>query len=429
MTFMGMRGTGDWQTDQRPKSWRETILRLYPNGTAPLTAIMSKMGSEGVDDPQFHWWTKMFQQQGGDITDLKQTAGGSAYADDGSATKGDVLYAKVTEDVASHFREGHQALMRNKETYASDTVGKVVSVVKNGDSSSIGVKLLENDNDDGTRNLNYIVVSGNINPEGGVMPNPVAYDPSKWFNYTQIFRTPLSITRTAMKTKLRTDDAYKEAKREALEYHGIEQERAMLFGIPTEEIGDNGKPERTTMGLIPAIRGHKTTGYGGPAGEVDNYTVSYSGSTWIDKGEEWLDNELETIFRYGDTEKLCFAGSGAQLGIAKLVKTYGNYDFTSESVAYGIRINRWTTPFGVINMIRHPLMSFDPTLRNSMVMFEPRNLKFRYIDDTSFYSEDEKQNTGSGRKDARDEEYLTEAGLEYHHPIGWGFLTGVGLDG
>lgn len=52
MSFMGMRGTGDWVTDQRPKSWRETILYLYPNGTAPLTAIMSKMGSERVEDPQ-----------------------------------------------------------------------------------------------------------------------------------------------------------------------------------------------------------------------------------------------------------------------------------------------------------------------------------------------------------------------------------------
>lgn len=50
--FLGMRGTGDWVTDQRPKNWRETILFLYPNGTAPLTAIMSKMKSEKTDDPQ-----------------------------------------------------------------------------------------------------------------------------------------------------------------------------------------------------------------------------------------------------------------------------------------------------------------------------------------------------------------------------------------
>ena len=52
MPFLGMRGTGDWATDQRPKSWREGILYLYPNGQAPLTAIMSKLRSERCDDPE-----------------------------------------------------------------------------------------------------------------------------------------------------------------------------------------------------------------------------------------------------------------------------------------------------------------------------------------------------------------------------------------
>lgn len=50
--FLGMRGTGDWVVDQRPKNWREQILYLYPNGMAPLTALLSKMKSEKVDDPE-----------------------------------------------------------------------------------------------------------------------------------------------------------------------------------------------------------------------------------------------------------------------------------------------------------------------------------------------------------------------------------------
>lgn len=352
----------------------------------------------------------------------------SAAYTDGAGSAGATIYLNVAETVADHFRVGHQALMRNKSDYGADTMGKVVAVNKNGANSTIGVKLLESDNSSSGSKINYVVVAGNINAEGATMPDPIAYDPVKWYNFTQIFRTPLSITRTAQKTKLRTNQAYQEAKREALEYHGIEQERAMLFGIPTENVGDNGKPERTTMGLIPAIKGGYT-GHGGTAGVTDDFTSTHSGSTWLDAGEGWLDNKLEEIFRYGDTEKLAFVGSGAQLGISRLVKAYGNFEFSSETTSYGIRINRWVTPFGEINMVRHPLMSFDATMRNSMVIFEPRNIKFRYIDDTEFYGEEEKQNTGAGRKDARDEEYLTEAGLEYHHPIGWGYLNGVGQDG
>jgi hypothetical protein len=71
----------------------------------------------------------------------------------------------------------------------------------------------------------------------------------------------------------------------------------------------------------------------------------------------------------------------------------------------------------------------ESSLLGTAVIFEPKNLNFQYIDDTTFYPEGEKQNTGRGRIDGTDEEYLTEAGLEFHHPIGWGMLTGFNSDG
>jgi hypothetical protein len=52
----GLRGTDDWGTDERPKNFREMILWRNPNGSAPLTAFMSRMKSESVDDPEFSWW-------------------------------------------------------------------------------------------------------------------------------------------------------------------------------------------------------------------------------------------------------------------------------------------------------------------------------------------------------------------------------------
>ena len=55
MAFAGLRGTGDWGTDERPKNFREMILWRDPNGQTPLTALMSKMRSEATDDPEFSW--------------------------------------------------------------------------------------------------------------------------------------------------------------------------------------------------------------------------------------------------------------------------------------------------------------------------------------------------------------------------------------
>ena len=56
MAFAGLRGTGDFGVDERPKNFREMILWRNPNGSAPLTALMSKMKTEKTDDPEFAWW-------------------------------------------------------------------------------------------------------------------------------------------------------------------------------------------------------------------------------------------------------------------------------------------------------------------------------------------------------------------------------------
>lgn len=435
-TFLGMRGNGDWVPDARPKSWRETILYLYPNGKAPLTAILSKMEREAVDDPQFYWWTESFQNQGGDVTGIYKNADLSTGTGASSVSAGDVLYVNVTAAIAGHFRAGHQALLRNESDYSEDCNGKILSVVVNGSSSYMVFKALQASSGDPDSDFDRILVVGNINPEGGAMPDAVAYDPVKWYNYTQIFRTPLSITRTARKTKLRTGDQYQKAKNQALEMHSVEMEKAYLFGYPTENTGDNGQPERTTMGLLNAIRGIANATYGGyPAtytdynGNVSDFPTAKSGYTWLDAAEAWLDEQLEIIFRYGDQEKLAFCGNGVLLGLQKLVKAYGNFEFKTSTVAYGLKVTQWVTAFGTIDFIPHPLFNLETSLRNSAVVFEPRNLKFRYIDDTTFYPEGEKQNTGSGRIDGTSEEWLTEAGLEFHHPIGWGFLTGFNTDG
>ena len=429
--FLGMRGTGDWATDQRPLNWRNSILRLFPNGMAPLTAIMGQTGSERTDDPQFHWWTKSLPAQAGAITNIyTDQALTIAYVAEGVA--GTFVYVKVSELTISEIRVGHQVVMRDASDLTVDVNGKVVDRSANGASSYAKVKLLEDDDNSTLGDLSdadRLMVTGNINSEGALMPDAIAYDPTKWFNYTQIWRTPLDITRTARRTKLRTGDAYQEAKRDTLELHSLEMEKSYLFSVPTEFTGENGKPERTTLGLIPAIRGGYT-GHGGDGGTVSNYPTDadFAGQTWLQGGEEWLDTNLATMFRYGRREKLAFCGDGALLALNRLVKNGGIHTFTATTMDYGIKVVKWVTPVGTINLMTHPLFSFEPTMNFTMVIYEPQNLKFRFIDDTAFYDDPEKKNTGWTRKDGTNEEYLTEGGLEYHHPIGWGYLTGFNTD-
>ena len=431
--FLGMRGTGDWVSGQRPMNWREQILYLYPNGSAPLTAILSMMGSEAVDDPQFHWWTQEQSAVGGAVSGVFTLPDLSvAYA--GGGVVADVLYVRIATTLANRIREGHQILLRDSADYRVDVVGKVTGVSRGTLDSVLSVKLLEDDDNSidlgGTADLqdcDTFKIIGNINPEGGEMPDAIALNPVKVYNLTQIFRTPLSMTRTALKTKLRTPQQRQKAKAEALEMHSWEMELAFLWGIRTENIGDNGKPERTTMGVINFIRQYA-------AANCDDYTLNatYAGQTWAAGGETWLKNMLERIFRYGASEKLVLCGSGFLLGLDALANAGAQVNVQPGQKVYGMEITKWLTPFGTVNLKTHPLFSYDATTRNMGVVLEPKELSYRYIDDTTFYGESsQKQHSegyGQRRVDGINEEFLTEAGLEFGLPQKCGVLNGVGLD-
>ena len=433
--FLGMRGNGDWVGsdgltggDQRPMNWRQQILYLYPNGMAPLTAILSMMGGESVDDPQYHWWTQEQSAVAGDVDGIYTIADMSeAYV--GAGVAGDTIFILMTTLLANRIREGHQILLRYTSDWRVDTVGKITGVTRGAINSVVAVRLLEADANDGDSDLvdcDTFKIIGNINPEGGEMPDAIALNPSKVYNYTQIFRTPLSITRTARKTKLRTGDQYQKAKSEALEMHSWEMELAYLWGIRTENIGDNGKPERTTMGVINFIRQYA-------AANCDDYTLNatYTGQTWAAGGETWFKTMLEQIFRYGADEKLCLCGSGFLLGIDALAMTGGQINLSPAQKTYGMQILTWITPFGTIHMKTHPLFSHDATTRNMGVILEPKEMTYKYVDDTSFYGESTSklhpEGYGQRRIDGTNEEYLTECGLEFGLPQKCAVLNGVGL--
>lgn len=427
--FLGMRGTGDWVTDQRPLNWRQNILYLYPNGMTPLTAILSMMGQKEVDDAQFHWWTEQIGSVDGAVAGVFTLPDLSvAYAAGGVAE--DVLYITVTATLGNQIRAGHQILLRDASDYRVDVVGKVSDVSIAGAIAILSVILLEADNNSPDHDLSdcdTFKIIGNINSEGAEMPNAIALNPVKHYNYTQIFRSPLSITRTARKTHLRTGDDYQKAKRECLEYHSIEMELAFLWGIRTERVGDNGKPERTTMGVINYIRNNAP-------GNVDDYTLNpaYAGMTWVTGGEIWFKAMLEQIFRYGANEKLALVGSGALLGIDALAMAGGQVNLQPAQKTYGMAITSWITPFGTIHMKTHPLFSYDATTRNMMVILEPKELEYKFIDDTGFYGESSAKTHPEGyghrRIDGTEEEYLTECGLEFGFPEKCAVLNGVGLD-
>ncbi len=213
-SFAGLRGTGDWGTDERPKNFREMILWREPNGSAPLTALLSKMKSESTDDPEFSWW----EEENSCIRVTMDATGASATSTSFGLVSGGL--ALVTGDVLL-IEKTDQVTYDNEIVLVSSVTSDILIVVKRGQSGSSGA------NTGVSANITKI---GNVFAEGTNSPNVSAKNPTKVNNFCQIFKTAYELTETAKRTRARTGDALKNDKLRKTFDHSVSLEKSFLFG-------------------------------------------------------------------------------------------------------------------------------------------------------------------------------------------------------
>ena len=401
MAIQGLRDSNNFATDERPKNWREAILRLYPNGKAPLTAMTAAMKSRKVDDPEFNWWEKSLPTQRVSTGTVAHTATQTAIT---------VLSGALA------LKEGH--LLRAEGTtsqevmlVAADPVVDTSITVVRGYAGTTASALVSSTA--GNPNLHVV---GNANEEGSTAPTGINYDPTKVYNYTQIFRNSLEMTRTAMRTRLRTGDQVKEAKRECLELHSIEMEKAFWFGQRLETTR-NGKPLRTTRGIFNWIH-------------TDNVVNIATTGTTTGVSLFTLEGYLKSAFDYGSNEKMGFLGNTAMLTIQRICRKNSTYQLLPPSNEFGITVNRLVTPFGTLILKTHPLfnqLSGGGTATSQyygvdswLAILDMAEIMYTYVDDTK-YEKDLQDSGVDGLKSG----YLTEAGMEFHHSTAHYLVKGL----
>jgi hypothetical protein len=389
MSIQGLRHTGNFAADVRPKSWREGILRLYPNGMAPLTGLTSMMKSRSVDDPEYNWWEKVLQTQ---RFTLSANLGAT----------GDL----VVTSGALTLKAGHLIRVEHSGEIvrvASDpSVDTIIPSVRGFAGSTAATVTVLSENP-------AVHVVGTAYEEGSAAPTGINFNPTKRYNYTQIFRDTLEMTRTASKTRLRTGDEVKEAKRECLEYHSIQMEKAFFWGRRSEGTL-NGKPIRTTGGVISFIDS---------ANVVDNTDGSFT----MTELEGWM----KRVFDYGSSEKVAFLGNTALLAINQCIRRNSEFSIASGIKEYGMNVSRIVCPFGELVLKTHPLFNqISSTTYNaadsSMVVLDMANVQYVSLTggDTA-YQKSLEDNGLDGMKSG----YLSECGLEVHHPLSHFYITGL----
>lgn len=356
----GLRGTGDWGTDERPKDFRESILRIRPNGTSPIFGLTSKAKKVVKSDPEFAWWAEgetlvRLQVNGAlsssdttvvvDSPDPTVTTLGANWGLATHLKQGDLLLVEPASDNATYDHE----ILRVEEVMS----GTAFTVTRGAGGTTAAS--ISNDV--------WLTLIGSAYAEGTGIPKAVSRNPLKFYNYTQIFKDTYELTKTADVTKSRTGDAWSNDKKRKAFDHARGIEHAILFGTRSEGTGTNGKPLRTMGGLRTFIPASNTTVFGSAV------TISS------------LINALSPCFDYstdaGDT-RLAFGGNYALMELNKVIKGDSsiqvNYD--KKITMYGLDFTEVILPRGRVLFHSHPLLNNHGLYKKSMFVLDFSNIQY-----------------------------------------------------
>jgi hypothetical protein len=432
---------------------RRRVFYDYPNGGAPLTGLLSLTETEDSDNPQFGWFEKRFRQAESTLIEASGQAPFSASGSNTASASPLALVAGTTYRLkvadSSSFLPGQVIWIMDLPKNGGGLVqvrGLVNSIVS---ATALEFEALEAVADIlNTTNLvtgspagpvgATLHVIGHSVSEGSISGNSVYLPPINPSNYTQIFRTAFSFTRTALKSPTVFDKTglYKDRAKDACLTHMTQIEKALMFGPRrawTVNVGGDDVPQRTTGGVIQFLQDWEAVnsiyrgGTGAPAITSDaneNKRIITNATGAMTKAT--YDTYLERLFRVTNNkafEKICLCGSGHLAALNALIeaKVVTNKNMGAEST-YGMNVVTVETAFGIVHFKQHPLFSQIQGLRYAGLYLDVGNLRYRALNDSDTTLCKEIQNNDyDGRKD----EWLTEAGLECRMPESHMFIQNV----
>lgn len=368
--IQGLRGTGQFDVDFRPKNYRELFTLLEPNGNAPLNALLSMTSSEATDDPEF----KNFRDE---LPSRTIVASGAATASATSITVAagnDNLFA-VAGTIIVNATTGE--VMRCTSDATATTL-----TVQRGIGEAAGAAISDGDE---------LFIAGTAYEEGASAPTGVSFDATVASNFTQIFRTAFTVTNTLRATNLRTGDKEDEMATKALKLHMQDIERAMFFGKKHEANASSSQPTRYTGGLINTISNV-------------NDRATASGVMTEDQFDRAL---IEDVFAFGSNQKIMFCGAKVAGHLQKFGKD--RWQPTVVEGSYGVNLTRYATFAGDLMVHLHPQFRQVPGMENAAVIIDFPHLKYRYMEGRDTQLLRDRQGNDA---DQVKHEYLTECGLE-----------------
>jgi hypothetical protein len=218
----------------------------------------------------------------------------------------------------------------------------------------------------------------------------------------QIFKTTIALSNTEKEANLYggRDLPYQRAKKGT--EHMLDIERAFWFGQKYSTTGTQGKPKRSTGGILEFL-------------EAGNSYIQNQGGA-ISAPD--LNTFLREGFTYGDNTKMLFAGGVVLQAINEIAR--GQIQTKPLDTTYGMKISQWVTAFGTINIVHNSLFVED--YAGYAFLLDMECFKYRFMNnrDTQLQT-----NIQAPDADGIVDQYLTECGLQREQAARHAILKGV----
>lgn len=368
------------KNDYRAKiDMAEDIAHLTPS-EAPFVALTKRLTKEKATNPEFSWLDRELEARWDAINN------GAGYDD--AATS-------IVVDNGAYFRAGMIVKVpRTGEVLLVSSISTNTLTVVRGFGETSAAAIVDND---------PLLIIGNVNEEGSGAPSDAGGNPTKGYNYTQIFKTPFSVTNTANAMATYGGKLITQEQKDKGVLHRIDMERAFLFGERKEDTsGDH--PKRSTRGLLKFLA---------DSGNVTN--ISDGSMSKLDF-EGWLAG----VFKNGSSQRLLLASPT----VIQVIDSWAVNQLQTVSNAmakYGLHITKYISSHGELLVVKEPL--FEGAIYGGYAAaVDLSYIKYKYMEARDTKLETNIQNNDI---DGRRDQYLTEAGLMVRVPKVHGLLTGV----
>lgn len=376
------------------RSFAGTILRLFPNGSAPMFAMTSQAGKSSAKASTHGYFSKTMAF----ITTTSTAADTSVattlnLAATAGMVAGMTLYNMTTTEVVRVL-----TVVNGTSITATRGFGRTVGTV--------------------TANGQKWIQIGTAFEEGSARPSARMLTTVYIPNYTQIFRNAWGLTDTARASM--AEQGYSnvaENRKDCSMFHSVDIEGAIIWGQPKAPFtGPGGQPLHATQGVIDAMEQYA------PAN-----TNAAGGTTTFNQ----LVALLEPAFAYSTDmanpkERILFGDAQAIRVLNDIGTRSGQVQLQTSSTTFGMHFTKFQFYKGTINMVEHPLMNGLGLAGTALVM-DMSALKLAYMEGRDTKAEE----YGAGGKilengtDGVGGSLTTELAVELINPYSCGLITGL----